>query len=77
MNRQVDLLKEYGVEYETKIVRRIFLDYLSGKSVRQICDELNSEGLTTKRGCTWQLSTILSMLSNEENTGNAILGKTF
>jgi flagellar basal body-associated protein FliL len=70
--------KEYViVEDEAKIVRRIFLDYLSGKSVRQICDELNSEGLTTKRGCTWQPSTILSMLSNEKYTGNAILGKTF
>ena len=65
------------VEDEAKIVRRIFLDYLSGKSVRQICDELNSEGLTTKRGCTWQPSTILGMLSNEKYTGNAVLGKTF
>lgn len=65
------------VEDEAKIVRRIFLDYLSGKSVRQICDELNSEGLKTKRGCTWQPSTILGMLSNEKYTGNAVLGKTF
>ncbi len=70
--------KEYVVvEDEAKIVRRIFLDYLSGKSVRQICDELNDAGITTKRGYKWTASTILNMLSNEKYTGNAILGKTF
>ena len=70
--------KEYVVvEDEAKIVRRIFLDYLSGKSARQICDELNQEGTPTKRGCEWTPSTVLNMLSNEKYTGNAILGKTF
>ena len=70
--------KEYVVvEDEAKIVRRIFLDYLSGKSARQICDELNQEGIPTKRGCEWTPSTVLNMLSNEKYTGNAILGKTF
>ena len=70
--------KEYViVEDEAKIVRKIFLDYLSGKTARQICDELNQDGIPTKRGCNWTPSTVLNMLSNEKYTGNAILGKTF
>ncbi len=65
------------VEDEAKIVREIFLDYLSGKTIRQIVDGLNERGISTKRGCKWSPSVIQGMLANEKYTGNAYLGKTF
>ena len=70
--------KEYVVvEDEAKIVRKVFLDYLSGKTIRQIADELNEQEIKPRRGQKWNPSTILGMLANEKYTGNAILGKTY
>ena len=65
------------VEDEAKIVRRIYAEYLSGKSLRQIADELNAEGLQTKKGKQWMPSSIQGILQNERYTGNAILGKSY
>lgn len=65
------------VEEEAKVIRRIYREYLSGKALRQIADGLNAEGITTKRGCQWQPSSIEGVLNNERYTGNAILGKSF
>ncbi len=65
------------VEEEAEIIRRIFRNYLSGDSVRQIADELNAAGIRTKRGNEFKANAIINILSNEKYTGNAILGKTF
>ena len=65
------------VEDEAEIVRQIYLDYLSGKTIRQIADELNERGIPTKRKSKWGPSVIQSILSNEKYTGNAYLGKTY
>ena len=65
------------VEEEAEVIRRIYREYLSGKALRQIADGLNEEGITTKRGCQWQPSSIEGVLDNERYTGNAILGKSF
>lgn len=65
------------VEEEAVIVKRIFREYLSGRTLRQIAADLNSEGITTKHGNKWKPSAIERMLANEKYTGNAIMGKTY
>lgn len=65
-------------ETEVEIVRRIFREYIAGTTVTQICRGLEADGIPTKLGKTrWRTNVILSILSNEKYTGNAILGKTF
>ena len=65
------------VESEAEIVRRIFREYLGGKSTRQLATELNNENIRTKRGNRWNAQGISNILTNERYTGNAVLGKTF
>ncbi|MBD5099833.1 MAG: recombinase family protein [Clostridiales bacterium] len=65
------------VEKEAEIIRRIYREYLTGKSLRQIAEGLNEEGITTKRGYKWHPNSIEGVLDNERYTGNAILGKSF
>lgn len=63
-------------ETEVEIVRRIFREYIAGTTVTQICRGLEADGIPTKLGKTrWRTNVILSILSNEKYTGNAILGK--
>lgn len=70
---------EYVInEEEAEIVRRIYREYISGITVTRICRGLETDGIPTKLGKKhWRTSVILSILSNEKYTGNAILGKTF
>lgn len=65
------------VESEADIVRRIFREYLSGMTLREIASRLNQEGIATKRGGKWQPSSIEGVLSNFKYTGNAILGMSY
>ena len=65
------------VESEAEIVRMIYREYLSGKTIRQIADQLNELGIRTKRGNEWKPSSIEGMLTNYKYTGNAILGMTY
>ena len=65
------------VESEAEIVRRIFREYLGGKSTRRLATELNNENIRTKRGNRWNAQGISNILTNERYTGNAVLGKTF
>ena len=65
------------VESEAEIVRRIFKEYASGRTLKQISDDLNSEGIFTKKGNEWRPTSIDNVLTNEKYTGNAILGKTY
>ncbi len=82
---KVDTINENGekeseyviVESEAEIVRRIYREYLDGKTMRQIAEDLNADGVTTKKGNEWQASKVVSILTNEKYTGNAILGKTY
>jgi DNA invertase Pin-like site-specific DNA recombinase len=46
------------VEEEAAIVRRIFEDYLAGRSPRDIAAALNREGVRPPRGASWNASTI-------------------
>ncbi len=45
-------------ETEAAIVRRIFSDYIAGKSPQKIASELNREGVPGPRGGQWNSSTI-------------------
>lgn len=66
------------VEEEAEIVRRIFREYIGGKTITQIRQGLQADGIVSKRGCSsWYSTTITNILSNEKYAGNAVLGKTF
>ena len=59
-------------------VRRIYTDFLSGKSLQQIADGLTADSIPTPMGKTvWQPGVIQSILSNVKYKGDALLGKTY
>lgn len=63
---------------EAEIVKRIFREYLQGKSIVQIAKGLESDGIKTVTGLDhWHPGTIDKMLSNEKYCGNALLQKTY
>lgn len=65
-------------ESEAEIVRRIYREYLEGKSLIQIARGLMMDGILTGAGKeTWRPETIRKMLSNEKNIGDALLQKTY
>lgn len=60
------------------IVRRIFAEYLAGKSLLNIAKGLTADGILTARGKTeWSSPRVLSILTNEKYKGDALLQKTF
>ena len=65
-------------EAEAEIVRRIYREFLGGVAVTRIARGLDADGVPTKLGKgKWGYSVIVSILTNEKYTGNAILGKTY
>lgn len=65
-------------EKHAKIVRRIYTDFLDGKSPNQIARELENEGVLNWNGKDkWYESTLRRMLSNEKYEGDALLQKTY
>ncbi len=65
-------------EDEARIVRRIFDEFLSGKSVRLIAESLEANEIPSPGGKQkWPHSTIQSMLSNVKYKGDALLQKTY
>ena len=64
-------------EEEAKVVRFIFQKYLEGYGPRMIRNELEREGIPTKKGLKeWSEVAIRGILNNEKYTGDVILGKT-
>ena len=62
---------------EAEIIKEIFSAFISGKTVREICDKLLADGVQTKCGKQiWKPATILGILRNEKYCGDAILQKT-
>ena len=51
------------------VVQRIFREYASGKSQKEIIDRLNAEGFRTVRGHPFTKNSIRGLLSNEKYTG--------
>ena len=62
-------------EPEAEIVRRIFHEYLNGKSKQQIVDGLTADNID--KGTVWRPSYISMLLANEKYAGEAILQKSY
>ena len=66
------------VEEEAVIVRRIYDEFLAGKSPGEIARRLTAEGIPTPAKKTnWHTSTVISILHNEKYRGDAKLQKCF
>ena len=65
------------VPEEAAIVRRIFQNFLDGKSRLETEREFEAEGITTANGCRWVDSNIKLVLTNITYTGNLLLQKEF
>lgn len=65
------------VPEEAAIVRRIFQNFLDGKSRLETERELNGEGITTKGGFKWCDSNIKVILTNITYTGNMLFQKEY
>ena len=66
-------------EAEAAVVRRIFADYIAGKSSRAVAFELNKEGVRGPQGAEWGPSTIhgnpkrgVGILNNELYVGRLV-----
>ena len=62
-------------EEEAAIVRRIFREYASGQSYRQIIDGLNADGLKTRRGQPFGSNSLHDLLHNEKYIGTLVYGQ--
>ena len=65
------------VPEEAAIVKRIYQNFLDGKSRLETEREFASEGITTREGCRWVDSNIKVVLSNITYTGNMLLQKEY
>ena len=65
-------------EEEAEVVRRIYRDYTTGKSLRQIIHELNEEQIP-KHGVVgiWSRRSVLYILQNEKYVGDQMYRKTY
>ena len=70
------------VEAEAQIVRRIFEEYIGGRTPREIAHDLNNEGIAPPRGRSWNASTIngnmqrgTGLIQNELYAGRLVWNK--
>ena len=59
---------------ESEVVKRIFKNYLSGKSMQKITSELRAEDISTKQGGKWWASTVNEILGNPLYIGETSYG---
>ena len=66
-------------EDQAKIIRRIFQEYLSGRSMDDIAKSLNEDGVPVRIGHDriWRNSAITYILSNERYIGDSLWQKTY
>ena len=62
---------------EAETVRRIFREYLSGKGIVSIANDLNADGVRTRYENAWSKGGVSRILHNYAYTGNLLLQKTF
>lgn len=62
---------------EAAVVRRIFQNFLDGKSRIDTAKELNAEGIPTMKGCRWADSNVKSIITNITYTGNLLFQKEY
>ncbi len=65
-------------EQQSKIVKRIYKEFLDGKGANRIARELESDGVLNWHGkAKWYEGSIRKMLTNEKYKGDALLQKTY
>lgn len=57
------------IDHEADVVRGIFNSYVSGRSMKEIAQELNGKGVLTRRGGHWTLYSIRQILHNPAYAG--------
>lgn len=63
---------------QAKVVKRIYREYLEGKSLKQIKCELEADGIRNGAGHKkWHETNIKQILTNEKYIGDALLQKTY
>lgn len=66
------------VPEQADVVRRIYREFLGGRSTRQIARGLEADGILTGAGRTkWYDSTVRTILTNEKYMGDALLQKYY
>lgn len=66
------------VEEEALIVKKVYQLFIDGYSMKQICDVLKAQGITTYSGkLQWEPEHIQRILTNEKYAGDVLLQKTF
>ena len=65
------------VPEEAELVRRMYREYLEGKTPAEMAREFATEGITTRRGQPWAAISIRGILKNITFTGNLLLQKVF
>ena len=63
-------------EEEAEVVRRIFREYASGKSYRDIIAGLNADGIKTKRGNSFGSNSLHDLMHNEKYIGTLVYGQS-
>lgn len=70
-------------DQQASVVRRIFSDYIAGRSSTQIARTLNAEGVAPPQGArtraqaSWSKEAMLSILTNERYIGNVYWNKSY
>lgn len=63
---------------EAEVVKRIFREYINGKSLQKIAEGLMADGIKTAANKDlWRGETIRKILANEKYMGDALLQKTY
>ena len=66
------------VPEEAEIIKRIYREFLAGKSTNAIAAALTNDGVPTPgKKTVWQRATVESILCNEKYKGSALLQKSF
>lgn len=65
------------IPLEAAIVKRIFLNFIDGKSRLETEREFAAEGIKMRNGCQWLDSNIKKILTNITYTGNLLLQKEY
>jgi hypothetical protein len=61
-------------KHESAIVQAIYREYLRRKSMRRLCEYLNENGFTTRRGKEWSRAGVSWILKNETYLGRVHFG---
>jgi len=64
------------VEDQAEVVRRVFRMYSEGSSYKKVAHTFNTEGITSPGGGTWDVSSVRSMLLNENYLGHRVWNQT-